>query len=57
MGFMINYNLIMYIVVGLMFGGFWLFLFLEMEKRKMDRELFRQQQLHNSFMKAKNDSR
>ena len=57
MGFMINYNLIMYIVVGLMFGGFWLFLFLEMEKRKKDRELFRQEQLHNSFMKAKNDSR
>ena len=54
---MINYNLIMYIVVGLMFGGFWLFLFLEMEKRKKDRELFRQEQLHNSFMKAKNDSR
>ena len=54
---MINYNLVLYIGIGLMFGGFWLFLFSEMKKRKADRELFRQEQLHNSFIRAKNDNR
>ena len=33
--------------------GFILFIISEMEDRRIDRELFRQQQLHKSFMKAK----
>ena len=47
------YNLILYIGVFLMALGFILFIISEMEDRRIDRELFRQQQLHKSFMKAK----
>ena len=47
------YNIILYIGIILMAFGFILFIVYEMDKRRIDRELFRQQQLHKSFMKAK----
>ena len=54
---MIDYNLIMYIGLGLIIGGFCLFLYSEMKIRECDRKLWRQQQLHKSFMRHKNDSK
>ncbi len=54
---MIDYNLIMYIGLGLIIGGFCLFLYSEMKIRECDRKLWRQQQLHKSFMRHKNDNR
>ena len=42
---MIDYNLIVYIGIGLMFLIFILFIANEMDKRKKDIELFKQQQL------------
>jgi hypothetical protein len=50
---MIDYNLIMYIGLGLIIGGFCLFLYSEMKIRECDRKLWRQQQLTESFNKAK----
>ena len=50
---MIDYNLILYIGLFLMAFGFILFIVSEMNLRRIDRELFKQQQLHKSFMKAK----
>ena len=50
---MINYNLIMYIGVGLMIGGFCLFLYSQHRLRQLDIEEFKNQQLTESFNKAK----
>ena len=50
---MIDYNLIIYIGIGLIFLIFILFVANEMNKRKKDIELFRQQQLTKSFERAK----
>ena len=47
------YNIILYIGVFLMAFGFILFIVSEMDKRRIDRELFYQQQLTKSFEKAK----
>tara|TARA_R100001530_G_scaffold129192_1_gene99390 strand:- start:1027 stop:1203 length:177 start_codon:yes stop_codon:yes gene_type:complete len=47
------YNLILYIGLFLIAFGFILFMISEMNLRRIDRELFMQQQLHKSFMKAK----
>ena len=54
---MIDYNLIMYIGLGLIIGGFCLFLYSEHRLRQLDIEEFKNQQLTKSFNKAKNDSR
>ena len=51
---MIDYNLILYIGLFLLIFGFILFLVSELRIRQIDKELFRQEQLHKSFMKAKN---
>jgi len=51
---MIDYNLIMWIGLGLIVGGFCLFLYSEMRLRQLDIE---QWKLEQSFNKAKNDSR
>ena len=50
---MIDYTIILYIGLSLIVGAFGLFLFLEMDKRRTDRELFRQQQLNRSFERGK----
>ena len=47
------YNIILYIGLFLIVGSFILFMLYEMHKRKLDVELFKQQQLTKSFMKAK----
>ena len=47
---MIDYNLIMWIGLGLIVGGFCLFLYSEMRLRQLDRE---QWKLNQSFNKAK----
>ena len=49
---MINYNLILYIGLFLIVGSFILLILNEMHKRKLDVELFKQQQLSKSFNKA-----
>jgi hypothetical protein len=49
------YNLILYSGVFLMALGFILFIISEMEDRRIDRELFRQQQLTKSFERNKNE--
>ena len=54
---MIDYNLVMYIGLGLIVGGFCLFLYSQHRLRQLDIEEFKNQQLAKSFNKAKNDSR
>ena len=50
---MINYNLVMYIGLGLIIGGFCLFLYSQMRLRQLDREQWLSDQLTESFNKAK----
>ena len=50
---MINYNLVVYIGLGLIVGGFCLFLYSEMRLAQLDREQWKHDQLMKSFMKAK----
>jgi len=50
------YNIILYIGVSLMAVGFFLFIVFEMDKRRKDRELFRQQQLTKSFERGKRNA-
>ena len=54
---MINYNLIVYIGIGLIVGGFCLFLYSQMRLRQLDIEEWKNQQLTKSFNKEKNDLR
>ena len=51
----INYNLILYIGLFLIVGSFILFILNEIDKRKKDIELFKQQQLSKSFERGKKD--
>jgi len=51
--YMIDYNLIMWIGLGLIVGGFCLFLYSQMRLRQLDIEEFKNQQLTESFNKAK----
>ena len=53
----INYNIVLYIGIALMVCGFILFLVAEHFERQADIKLFKQEQLHKSFMKAKNKER
>ena len=50
---MINYNLVLYIGVALIVGGFCLFLYSQMRLRQLDIELWKSNQLLKSFSKAK----
>ena len=50
---MIDYNLILYIGLGLIIGGFCLFLYSEMKIRQCDIELARQKKLSESFLNGK----
>ena len=52
---MIDYNLVMYIGLGLIVGGFCLFLYSQHRLRQLDIEEFKNQQLTESFNRAKND--
>ena len=53
---MIDYNLLMYIGLGLIVGGFCLFLYSEMRLAQLDREQWKNDQLTKSFNKAKKDN-
>ena len=48
-----NWNIVLYIGLFLIVGSFILFILYEMDKRKKDIELFKQQQLSKSFKKTK----
>jgi hypothetical protein len=50
---MINYNLILYIGLALIVGGFCLFLYSQMRLRQLDIEEFKNNQLLESFLKQK----
>mgnify|MGYP003146469314 CR=1 FL=1 len=50
---MIDYNLVLYIGIALIVGGFCLFLYSEMKLAQLDREQFKNNQLLESFRKAK----
>ena len=50
---MINYNLIVYIGIALIVGGFCLFLYSQMRLRQLDIEQFKKNQLLAAFNKAK----
>jgi len=50
---MIDYNLILWIGLGLIVGGFCLFLYSQMRLRQLDIEEFKNNQLLESFRKAK----
>ena len=51
----INYNIVLYIGIALIVGGFILFLIAQHFERQADIKLFKLEQLHKSFMKAKKD--
>ena len=48
-----DYILILYIGLGLIIGGFCLFLYSEHRIRQIDMELARQKKLHKSFINGK----
>ena len=50
---MINYNLIVYIGIALIVGGFCLFLYSQMRLAQLDREEFQNNRLLESFLKQK----
>jgi len=50
---MINYNIVLYIGLGLIVGGVCLFLYSQHRLRQLDIEEFKNQQLTESFNKAK----
>jgi len=50
---MIDYNLIMWIGLGLIVGGFCLFLYSQMRLSQLDRKQWKNDQLTESFNKAK----
>ena len=52
---MINYNIVLYIGLFLIVGGFCLFLYSEMRLRQLDIEEWKNQQLTKSFNKAKRE--
>ena len=50
---MINYNIVLYIGLFLIVGGFCLFLYSQMRLRQLEIEEWKNQQLTESFNKAK----
>ena len=52
---MIDYNLVMWIGLGLIVGGFFLFLYSEMRLAQLDRKQWKNDELTKSFNKAKNE--
>jgi len=52
---MINYNIVLYIGLFFIIGGFCLFLYSQHRLRQLDIEQFKNEQLTKSFNKAKND--
>ena len=52
-----DYNLIMYIGIGLIVGGFGLWLFSEMRIREIDRKLAENQRFIDAVMRAGRESK
>ena len=52
---MINYNIVLYIGLFFIIGGFCLFLYYQHRLRQLDIEEWKNQQLTKSFNKEKND--
>ena len=52
---MINYNIILYVGLFLIISGFILFIISEIKLKQLDRELFRQQRLTESFNRNKSN--
>jgi len=52
---MIDYNLILWVGIGLIVSGFCLFLYSQMRLAQLDREQWKNDELTKSFNKAKND--
>ena len=50
---MINYNLIVWVGIALIVGGFCLFLYSQMRLAQLDREQWKNDELTKSFNKAK----
>ena len=50
---MMNYNLVLWIGLFLIVGGFCLFFYSELRLAQLDREQWKNDQLMKSFMKAK----
>ena len=53
----INYNIVLYIGIGLIIGGFILFLIAQHFERQADIRLHKLQQLSKSFERAKKNER
>ena len=53
----INYNIVLYIGIALIIGGFILFLIAQHFERQADIRLFKLQQLSKSFERAKKNER
>ena len=51
-----DWNIVLYIGMFLIVGGFGLFLYSEMKLRELDRKMFLNEQLHKAFMEAKKES-
>ena len=54
---MIDYNLVLYIGIALIVGGGVLFFVAQHFERQAEIKLFKLEQLHKSFMKAKKNDR
>ena len=52
-----NYNLVLYIGLFLIVGGFCLFLYSQMRLRQLDIELWKNEQLTKSFNRGKSHER
>jgi len=52
----INYNMVLYIGIALIVGGFILFLIAQHFERQAEIKLFKLQQLNKSFERNKNES-
>ena len=52
----INYNIVLYIGIALIVGGFILFLIAQHFERQAEIKLFKLQQLNKSFERNKNES-
>ena len=52
---LMDYNLLLYIGIGLMVGGFGLWLFSEMRIRQIDRQLAENQRFIDAIMRVRNE--
>jgi hypothetical protein len=51
-----DWNIVLYIGIGLIVSGFGLFLFSEMKKRKIDRKIAENDRFINAMLRARKDN-